>query len=117
MPATGRDTARSIAWRVRPAATAASMREYAVLQAMGIPRWRMAMAVLSQSFWVGMFGVLLAFPTVFALAQVADTMGVRVILRWWLLAGAGGVTLVMAMLAGLYAMRSLRMVEPAILLR
>jgi putative ABC transport system permease protein len=99
------------------AATAASMREYAVLQAMGIPRWRMAMAVLSQSFWVGIFGVLLAFPTVFALAQVADTMGVNVILKWWLLAGAGGVTLIMAILAGLYAMRSLRLVEPAILLR
>jgi putative ABC transport system permease protein len=99
------------------AATAASMREYAVLQAMGIPRWRMAMAVLSQSFWVGLFGVALALPTVFALAQVADTLGVHVILRWWLLAGAGGVTLIMAILAGLYAMRSLRLVEPAILLR
>jgi len=99
------------------AATAASMREYAVLQAMGIPRWRMAMAVLSQSFWVGILGVALAFPTVYALAGVADTMGARVILKWWLLAGAGGVTLIMAMLAGLTALRSLRLVEPAILLR
>src|SRR5207302_3600841 len=36
------------------AATAASLREFAVLRALGIPRWRMAFSVLSQSFWVGL---------------------------------------------------------------
>jgi putative ABC transport system permease protein len=99
------------------AATAAAMREYAVLQAMGIPRWRMAASVMSQSCWVGVAGVLLAFPTVFALAEVADTMGAKVILRWWVLVGAGGVTLIMAIFSGLAALRSLRLVEPAVLLR
>jgi putative ABC transport system permease protein len=99
------------------AATAASMREYAVLQALGIPRWRMSMAVLSQSFWVGIIGVGVALPTVFALAWGATLVGARVILAPELLAGAGAVTLVMAMLAGLAALRSLRLVEPAILLR
>src|SRR5262249_60498804 len=38
------------------AATAAQLREYAVLRAMGIPRWRMALTVLAQSFWVGAAG-------------------------------------------------------------
>jgi putative ABC transport system permease protein len=99
------------------AATAASIREYAVLQALGIPRWRMAMAVVSQSFWVGISGVLIAFPTVFCLAWVAGFMGARVLLPPELLCGAGAVTLVMAVASGLAAMRSLRMVEPAILLR
>jgi putative ABC transport system permease protein len=99
------------------AATAASIREYAVLQALGIPRWRMAMAVMSQSFWVGISGVIIALPTVFLLAWVADVMGARVMLPPELLAGAGVVTLVMAVLSGLAAMRSLRLVEPAILLR
>jgi len=99
------------------AATAASIREYAVLQALGIPRWRMAMAVMSQSFWVGISGVIIALPTVFCLAWVADFMGARVMLPPELLAGAGAVTLVMAVLSGLAAMRSLRLVEPAILLR
>src|ERR1700732_3357139 len=46
------------------AATAASLREYAVLRALGVPRWRMGMAVMSQSFWVGMFGLLAAAPVV-----------------------------------------------------
>jgi len=99
------------------AATAAAVREYAVLQALGIPRWRMAMAVMSQSFWVGISGVIIAFPTVFCLAWVADLMGAKVLLPPELLAGSGAVTLVMAVLSGLAAMRSLRMVEPAILLR
>ena len=39
------------------AATAASLREYAVLRALGIPRWRMAGVVMAQSLWVGLGGI------------------------------------------------------------
>jgi len=99
------------------AATAASLREYAVLRAMGIPRWRLAAQVMTQSFWVGILGVGLAFPAMFGLAEVADQLGVRVLLTWWLLTAATVVTLVMALLSGLLALRSLRGVEPAVLLR
>ena len=38
------------------AATAASQREFATLRAMGIPKWRLKLNVLVQSFWVGLFG-------------------------------------------------------------
>jgi putative ABC transport system permease protein len=99
------------------AATAASLKEYAVLRAMGIPRWRMAMTVLAQSFWVGIAGVALALPTVFALAQLGNEVGAKVLLPWQLLALAVGVTMVMAMLSGLWALRSLRLIEPVALLR
>jgi len=99
------------------AATAASLREYAVLRALGIPRWRMAMTVLAQSFWVGIAGVLLAIPAAFALAQGAEALGARVMLPPWLLLLAVCVTMTMAMLSGLAALRSLRLIEPAILLR
>jgi putative ABC transport system permease protein len=99
------------------AATAASMREYAVLRALGIPRWRMAGLVISQAFWVGLFGVALALPAVFGLAAVADKLGVRVELPFWLLGSATAVTMAMALLSGLLALRSLRQVEPAVLLR
>src|SRR4051812_26655167 len=44
------------------AATVASLKEYAVLRALGIPRWRMAMMVILQSFWVGVAGVAFAIP-------------------------------------------------------
>ncbi len=99
------------------AAVAAQLREYAVLRALGIPRWRMGMTVLAQSFWVGLIGVCLALPAAFALAEVADRLGVRVMLPPLLLGAAVGITMVMAMLSGLLALRSLRLVEPAMLLR
>jgi putative ABC transport system permease protein len=100
------------------AATVASLREFAVLRALGIPRWRMAFMVVSQSFWIGIIGIVLALPAVQGLAWAAEhLMGVQIALPWWLQSGAAGVTLVMALLSGLYALRSLRLVEPAMLLR
>jgi putative ABC transport system permease protein len=99
------------------AATAASMREFAVLRAMGIPRWRMSLLVMSQATWVGVVGVLLSFPGIFGLARVADIYGVQVLLDWRMLASVSGITLVMAVFSGLYALRSLKHVEPALLLR
>ncbi len=99
------------------AAVAAQLREYAVLRALGIPRWRMALSVLAQSFWVGLIGVFLALPAAFALAEVADQLGVRVMLPPDLLLAAFAITMVMAMMSGLAALRSLRLVEPAMLLR
>ncbi|GIW80141.1 MAG: hypothetical protein KatS3mg105_1948 [Gemmatales bacterium] len=99
------------------AATAASLREYAVLRALGIPRWRMSAMVLAQSFWVGLAGNLLAVGPAFFFAWVADVVGVKVMLPGWLLAASLGITMFMAMISGLAALRSLRLSEPAILLR
>jgi putative ABC transport system permease protein len=99
------------------AATVASLREFAVLQALGIPRWRMAASVLAQAFWVGLTGIAVAVPVVYGLREGADTLGAKVLLPAWLLAGAAGVTMAMALLSGLAALRSLRLVEPATLLR
>jgi len=99
------------------AATAASLREYAVLRAMGIPRWRMALMVLAQSFWIGAAGVALALPAVYGLAYLGNEVGAKVLLPWWLLGGAISVTMIMAMASGLFALRSLRLIEPVNLLR
>ena len=106
-----------VTYQTLSAATKASLREYAVLQALGIPRWRMALAVLSQSFWVGLIGVGLSLPAVFGLALLADRLGLHIDLPWWLLLTAAGVTMVMALLSGLLALRALRGVDPAMLLR
>jgi putative ABC transport system permease protein len=99
------------------AATAASLREYAVLRALGIPRWRLALTVAAQSFWVGLTGILLALPACFGLAKAADAVGATVLLPLGLLAVSGGVTMVMALGAGIVALRSLWLIEPATLLR
>jgi putative ABC transport system permease protein len=99
------------------AATVASMREYAVLRALGIPRWRIAGMVLAQSFWVGLLGVIIGFFAVHAARYAASQLGASVLLPNWLQIGAASITLLTAMIAGVTALRSLRLVEPATLLR
>jgi putative ABC transport system permease protein len=98
-------------------ATVASLKEYAVLRALGIPRWRMAMMVLAQSFWVGVAGVVVALPTIYLIAHVGSEIGAKVLLPWWLLVGATLVTMFMALSSGVVALRSLRNIEPVTLLR
>jgi putative ABC transport system permease protein len=99
------------------AATVASMRELAVLRALGIPRWRMMTMVMAQSFWIGVIGISLALPLVMGLSQLAELGDVQILLPWELLVGAATVTLVMALGSGLFALRALEQVEPATLLR
>jgi putative ABC transport system permease protein len=99
------------------AAMAASMREYAVLRALGIPRRQMAAMVMALSFWIGVAGIVLALPFTFGLARVAEMMGTRMLLPHWLLGSVTAVTLLMALVSGLAALRSLRLTEPANLLR
>ncbi len=99
------------------AATVGALREYAVLRALGIPRWRMAVTVMTQSFWIGLLGVAIALPTVYGLARLAELAGARVLLSWELLAAVAVITLAMALGSGLWALRSLRLIEPANLLR
>jgi putative ABC transport system permease protein len=99
------------------AATVASLREHAVLRALGIPRWRMAGLVMAQSLWVGLGGIAAALPMIFALAAGGESVGTPVLLPPWLLCLGAGLTLAMALLAGLAALRSLRLVEPITLLR
>jgi putative ABC transport system permease protein len=100
------------------AATASSIREYAVLRALGIPRWRMGMSVIAHSFWVGIFGVLLGVAATYGVARLFQWAGnLKVFLAPWLLASVAVITLAMAVLSGLAALRILRKVEPANLLR
>jgi putative ABC transport system permease protein len=98
-------------------ATAASLKEYAVLRALGIPRWRMRMMVISQAFWVGITGVALALPAIYFLAHLGTEVGAKVLLEPWLVIGAVEVTMTMAIVSGVVALRSLRSVEPVTLLR
>ena len=98
-------------------ATASSIREYAVLKAMGIPRWRTSLHVMTLAGWVGVIGILIAIPAIYGLSEVAAIWGVQMRLETWLLVTVAVVTLLMAVGAGLFALRSLRGVEPALLLR
>lgn len=98
-------------------ATMASAKEFATLLALGIPRRKISGMVMAQSFWVGVLGVLVALPVVWGLAQGAEAGGVKVDLRWQVLAGAAVLTQLTALAAGLFALRSVRQIEPMSLLR
>lgn len=99
------------------AATAAQLREYAILWALGVPVRRMAALVLTQAFWMGVGGVALALPAILVLAKAANALNVVVLLPPWLLAATMAVTMAMALVSGLAGLRSLRRIEPAVLLR
>jgi putative ABC transport system permease protein len=98
-------------------ATVAALREYAVLRALGIPRWRLRRLVMGQSFWVTVAGLTLALPITEILAYFARPMNIEVLLPLWLLAAVGALTLAVGLLSGTAALRSLNQADPATLLR
>jgi putative ABC transport system permease protein len=98
-------------------ATAAQLRDYAVLWALGVPLRRMAAVVLAEAFGVGVAGVVVAVPVIFLLAKGASLLNVTVLLPVWVLAATAGITLVMALASGLAGLRLLWRLEPAALLR
>jgi len=98
-------------------ATAASAKEFAILLALGIPRWRISWMVLTQSFWVGIIGIVVAYPVCLLLRLAARQVNTDIDLRWEILAGTAIITIVTALLAGIYALRSVRRIEPMDLLR
>jgi putative ABC transport system permease protein len=97
--------------------TAAAWRELAVLRALGIPRWRITAMLLWQVLGVALAGSLGAVPVTLALVHLGDRFGVPAILPPELGAAVAGLMLLSSALAGLVAARSLRLVEPAALLR
>ena len=98
------------------AATAAARHEYAVLDAMGIPRRRIASAVLWQSLWVGLIAALLGIPASYVVSTLLDIAGVPARFEPWLVAVGAALTIVTAPISGLISLRSLRLIEPAELL-
>jgi putative ABC transport system permease protein len=105
-----------VTYQTLRSATAASLKEYAVLRALGIPRMRMILMVLAQSFWVGLAGIVVAVPLILLLAFLGN-LGAKVILPWWLWAASVSITMTVALLSGLLALRTLRHIEPVTLLR
>lgn len=95
------------------AAVAASQREFATLRAMGIPGWRLKLTVIAQSLWVGFFGLLAATPVSFVTAESANLIGTQVTLHPAVVGLAVVLTLGMALVSGLAALRSFQHVDPA----
>lgn len=99
------------------AATLASLKEYAVLWALGISRKRVARCILEQTLCVGIIGILIGLPVSFGLAHGAESLGAPVQIPIWVIAIGVTVILLMTMLAGVAALRAIRLIEPSVLLR
>ena len=98
------------------AATAAARHEYAVLDAMGIPRKRIAAAVLWQSAWVGLIAAILGIPASYVVSTLLDIAGVPSRFEPWLVGVGAALTILTAPISGLISLRSLQLIEPAELL-
>jgi putative ABC transport system permease protein len=98
-------------------ATTANAKEFAILLALGIPRRRISVMVLVQSFWVGAIGIAFAYPICLGLRYLAMQFNTDVDLRWEIMVGTTVLTVGMALSAGLLALRSVRQIEPMSLLR
>lgn len=99
------------------AAVAGSVREYAMLNALGIGLKRLRWVVLEQAFWVGAAGLAGAAILGGLLLWIAQSQDVPVVFN-----GAVSLACMLAALgvtgvSGLAAVRSLRHAEPAMLLR
>ncbi len=77
----------------------------------------MRLFVIQQALVVGLAGISLGMPLALALAFCARAAGTRAMLPGWLMAAGALITLGMALLAGLAALRSLKHTEPEQLLR
>ena len=98
-------------------ATVSSIKELALLRALGTSQRRLRRYVMEQAILVGGFGVLLGVPASYAVAFLARSVGVRTVTPPWLIGLALLLNLSVAFLAGLWALRSLRHAEPIQLLR
>lgn len=99
------------------AATLASLKEYAVLWALGISRKRVARCIMEQTLCVGILGILIGLPVSYGLAQGAEYLGAPVQISVWVISIGVTVIMIMTLLAGVAALRSLRLIEPSVLLR
>ena len=95
-------------------------KEFAILLgALGIPRWRIELMVL-RAVVLGRHhhgDAALAYPACQGLRYAAKQGAADVDLRWEILLGTAAVTLGMALISGVYALWSVRRIEPMSLLR
>jgi len=99
------------------AAVIGSVREYATLNALGVGVQALRRVVLEQAFWVGALGLLGSAVMGLLALTLARSRNVPVAIHPITAVLCLSLTMVLAMVSGLAAMRSLRRADPASLLR
>lgn len=99
------------------AATTASIREYTLLVALGIPRRRIGRFIMAQAGGVGVLGILLAIPITVLIRGVGMLVGLPFLFPWPLALSVLTISCLMALVAGLLTLRTLGMMQPSDYLR
>jgi putative ABC transport system permease protein len=99
------------------AAVAGSIREYAMLRALGVPAGALRWVVMEQSSWIALLGFFMSSALCAVVMGVAHANHVAMTLPWWAYPLSGALILLIALLSGLYALRALRAAAPITLLR
>lgn len=99
------------------AAVASSVREYAMLNALGAGYPALRKVVLEQALWVGSFGIVVGATVSLLLLLLASGQSVPVAFDFTAAAACAVLVMTIALLSGLMAVRALSHLEPANLLR
>lgn len=98
-------------------AVLASLREFAMLRAMGAPVKALQAIVMEQSLWLGLAGFYITVVLTLLCAWLAQESHVAVSFPMWTWLVTGLFTLIVATVSGLVSLRSLYMTQPEELLR
>jgi putative ABC transport system permease protein len=99
------------------AAVIGSIREYATLNALGVGRGALRKVIMEQAFWVGALGLVCSIVIGIVLLVIARNRSVPMELHPLTAAICLSLSMALAIVSGLAAMRSLRRADPASLLR
>jgi putative ABC transport system permease protein len=99
------------------AAVIGSIREYATLNALGVGRGALRKVIMEQAFWVGALGIVCSIVIGMVLLIIARNRSVPMELNPLTAAACLAISMALAIVSGLAAMRSLRSADPASLLR
>ncbi|WP_347261573.1 ABC transporter permease [Rudaea sp.] len=99
------------------AAVASSMREYAMLNALGAGIGALRRVILEQAFWVGTIGVIVGGLVSLALALLAHGQDVPISFNYIAAIACGALVMAIALISGFLAVGAINHLEPATLLR
>ena len=88
-----------------------------MLNALGASLRALSKVVLEQACWIGGIGLLMGAAASALLLSVASRYDVPVSMTWTVAIGCAVLVMGLAVISGLFAVRSLQRAEPAMLLR
>lgn len=87
------------------------------MRALGVSAWSLNTVVLEQAWWVGLAGLAVTGVLTSIIGWVRKAQHVAMVFPWWSLVGTAIITMLIAIISGVMAIRVLYKAEPGELLR